>query len=655
MHKSGEPSLVDLCRVYGVQTVYRDVFGKVRRSPTTSLLRVLRSLGARIEGLSDVAQAYRSRVAQLESRVIEPVTVLFDGSVSLPIKLEKCGGGRVVCRLRLEGEEKVRAWVIDVKSQFKEGVLRAPFEIPYGYHRLEVEVGDSTQSSLVIAAPSKAYQPKRRVWGLFIPLYALHSRRSWGAGTYADLLKLVKWASKVGASFVGTTPLLPFSPSSTFDPSPYLPSTRVFWSDFYVDLADYLKLLDEGSRERLRRVVLAKRVEYEEILSLKRQIAAKLAQTALKSRNSRVMRYIKEHPEIEEYARFKAAREAEQEEGFEERFSQHLYLQALAHLQFEHVSRCAKRCGVSLYLDLPLGCSPEGYDAQRFSDLFVKDVSVGAPPDHFFPKGQNWSINPLHPEKIREAGYSYFIECVRHHMKHAGYLRLDHVMALHRLYWIPKGARSDEGVYVKYRAEEFYAIICLESHRHRCVVVGENLGTAPSYVNRALRRHGLLGCFILQLQHPQTLQQITPNTLAALNTHDMPTFKAYLSGLDIALRLKMGLIDEEQAAIEREQRKQQIEGLKRYLKDQGLLKEEHNLKELLAATLKLLALSKAKLLLISLEDLWLEEAVHNIPGTGVEAGNWRHRSELSLERIVKDSKVRALLKMVAEARRSASQ
>jgi 4-alpha-glucanotransferase len=187
------------------------------------------------------------------------------------------------------------------------------------------------------------------------------------------------------------------------------------------------------------------------------------------------------------------------------------------------------------------------------------------------------------------------------------------------------------------------------------VVVGENLGTVPSYVNRALRRHGLLGCFILQLQHPQALQQITPNTLAALNTHDMPTFKAYLSGLDIALRLKMGLIDEEQAAKEREQRKKQIKGLKRYLKDRGLLKEEHNLKELLAATLKLLALSKAKLLLISLEDLWLEEAIHNIPGTGVEAGNWRHRSELSLEKMVKDSGVRALLKMVAEARRSASQ
>ena len=634
-----------------MQMVYRDVFGKVRRPPTTSLLKVLRSLGAELEGLSDVARAYRARLAQLESRVIEPVIVLFDGSSSLPIKLEKCLGNKIVCRLRVEGEEKIREWVVDACSD--EGFsLRAPFEIPFGYHRLEVEVGDSTHRSLIIAAPSKAYQPKGRCWGLFIPLYALYSRRSWGAGTYKDLLDLVKWASKVGASFVGTTPLLPFKPSLPFDPSPYSPSTRLFWSDFYVDLntSSNQKLFDEESRMKLKKVVSAKRVEYEDIIQLKNQIAAKLAQKVLEHKNSRIVRYIRKHPELVEYARFKASKEADQREEVEKRVSRHLYLQALAHLQFEQVSRYAKKRGVGLYLDLPLGCSPEGYDAWRFSDVFVKDVTVGAPPDFFFPKGQNWGINPLHPEKIREAGYGYFIECVRHHMRHAAYLRLDHIMALHRLYWIPKGARSDEGVYVKYRAEEFYAIICLESHRHRCVVVGENLGTVPNYVNRALRRHGLLGCYILQLRHPQTLQQITPNTLAALNTHDMPSFKAYLRGLDISLRFKLKLIDEEQAVKERNQRRQQIKELKQYLKDQDLLKKEQTLKDVLAASLTLLALSKAKKLLINLEDLWLEEAIHNIPGTGVEAENWRHRSKLSLEEFMEDRRVRSLLKMVAEAR-----
>jgi len=634
-----------------VQMVYRDVFGKVRRPPTTSLLKVLRSLGAELEGLSDVARAYRARLAQLESRVIEPVIVLFDGSSSLPIKLEKCLGNKIVCRLRVEGEEKIREWVVDACSD--EGFsLRAPFEIPFGYHRLEVEVGDSTHRSLIIAAPSKAYQPKGRCWGLFIPLYALYSRRSWGAGTYKDLLDLVKWASKVGASFVGTTPLLPFKPSLPFDPSPYSPSTRLFWSDFYVDLntSSNQKLFDEESRMKLKKVVSAKRVEYEDIIQLKNQIAAKLAQKVLEHKNSRIVRYIRKHPELVEYARFKASKEADQREEVEKRVSRHLYLQALAHLQFEQVSRYAKKRGVGLYLDLPLGCSPEGYDAWRFSDVFVKDVTVGAPPDFFFPKGQNWGINPLHPEKIREVGYSYFIECIRHHMRHAAYLRLDHIMALHRLYWIPKGARSDEGVYVKYRAEEFYAIICLESHRHRCVVVGENLGTVPSYVNRALRRHGLLGCYILQLKPPSTLQQITSNTLASLNTHDMPSFKAYLMGVDIKLRLRVGLIDEEQAVKERNQRRQQIKELKQYLKDQDLLKKEQTLKDVLAASLTLLALSKAKKLLINLEDLWLEEAIHNIPGTGVEAENWRHRSKLSLEEFMEDRRVRSLLKMVAEAR-----
>ncbi len=651
MQNRRESSLANLCRIYGVQTVYRDVFGNVRRPPTTSLLKVLRSLGAELEGLSDVGRAYRARLAQLDFRVIEPVIVLFDGSSSLPIKLRKCLGNKIVCRLRVEGEEKIREWVVEARSD--EGFsLRAPFEIPFGYHRLEVEVGDTTHRSLIIAAPSKAYQPKGRDWGLFIPLYALHSRRSWGAGTFTDLLDLVKWASRVGASFVGTTPLLPFNPSLPFDPSPYSPSTRLFWSDFYVDLNTSFnpRWLDEESRMKLKKVVSAKRVEYEDIIQLKNQIAAKLAQKALKHKNSRIVRYIREHPEIVEYARFKASKEADQREEVEKRVSQHLYLQTLAHLQFEQVSRYAKKTGVGLYLDLPLGCSPEGYDAWRFRDVFVKDISVGAPPDFFFPKGQNWGINPLHPEKIREAGYSYFIECVRHHMRHAGYLRLDHIMALHRLYWIPKGARSDEGVYVKYRAEEFYAIICLESHRHRCVVVGENLGTVPSYVNKALRKHGLLGCYILQLRHPQTLQQITPNTLAALNTHDMPSFKAYLKGLDINLRLKLRLIDESQAAKERNQRRQQIKGLKQYLKDQDLLKKEHTLKDVLAASLKLLALSKAKMVLINLEDLWLEEAIHNIPGTGVEAGNWRHRSKLSLEKFMDDRRVRRLLKMVAEAR-----
>jgi len=647
--------LSDLCRVYGVQPYYRDVFGKVRRSPEASLIKVLRSLGARLEGLSDIASAYQDRLNQLKSRVIEPVIPLFDLDSLLPINLKDCSVDKIVCRLKLENETKIKEWVISSRDQYlRASVLRVPFSIPYGYHRLNVEVGDLTFSSLIISAPSKAYQPKDRVWGLFIPLYSLHTERSWGAGTYTDLMKLVDWASKVGAAFVGTTPLLPFSYSSPFDPSPYSPSTKLFWSDFYVDLSSITNLntLDDELKDKLRKVTTSKQVEYEDIIELKTRVAAEVSEKALTNRKGRLASYIREHPELKEYAEFRAAKEANNREEYKMKTKVYLFLQTLAHLQFEHLSHYARKKGVKLYLDLPLGCSPNGYDSSRFGSLFVRDVFVGAPPDFFFPKGQNWGINPLHPEKIREAGYSYFIECVRHHMRHAGYLRLDHIMAFHRLYWIPKGAGSDEGVYVKYRAEEFYAIISLESHRHKCAVVGENLGTVPSYVNRALRRHGLLECYILQLKPPSTLQRITSNTLASLNTHDMPSFKAYLMGVDIKLRLKAGLIDPKQAAEEIRWRRQQIKALRQCLKNYGLLREKHSIRDLLASSLKLLALSRARILLISLEDLWLEQAIHNMPGTGAEFGNWRHRSKLSLERFTRDKDVFRLLNMVNEARRS---
>ena len=643
--------------MYGVQEYYRDVFGKIRRSPTASLIKVLKSLSARFEELSDVTVAYQDRLDKLNSRVIEPVTALFDGDSLLPLNLKKYSGCKVVCRLSLEGEKKLREWVIRSRGQYVDATdLRVPFRMPYGYHKLEVEAEDSTFSSLIISAPSKAYQPRNKVWGLFIPLYALHTKRSWGAGTYADLMKLVNWASKVGAAFVGTTPLLPFAPSFPFDPSPYSPSTRLFWSDFYVDLSNISNpnALDDVLKDKLRKVATSKQVEYEDIIELKTRLVADAAEKVLESRKGRIAKYLREHPELREYAEFRAARQASNEEEYKEKTKAYLYLQALAHQQFEDLLNYAKKKGVKLYLDMPLGCNPDGYDATRFGSLFVKDVFVGAPPDFFFPRGQNWGINPMHPEKIREDGYRYFIECIRHHMRYASYLRLDHIMGLHRLYWIPKGAGSDEGVYVKYRAEEFYAILSLESHRHRCVVVGENLGTVPSYVDSAIKRHGLVSYYILQLKHPSTLQRIASNTLVSLNTHDMPSFKAYLMGVDIKSRLKMGLIDLEQAAEEIRQRRQRIKELRRCLRDSGLLREEHSKVDLLAGSLRLLALSRAKILLISLEDLWLEEAIHNIPGTGAEAKNWRHRSKLSLERLMKDKRVRTLLKMITEARRATS-
>ncbi|MEM3427109.1 MAG: 4-alpha-glucanotransferase [Nitrososphaerales archaeon] len=650
MHRQRKPTLTDLCRAYGVQIRYRDVFGRLRRPPLASLLKVLKALGARLDTLSDLENAYRYRLAQLESRLIEPVVVLFDGARSLPVKSNVDSCKRVECRLLLEGERRVKSWFAELKEN---RTLNLPFRIPFGYHRFEIAVEGLLSKALIISAPSKAYQLKSKIWGVYIPLYALYSKRSWGAGTYNDLLTLSRWVSKFGAGFVGTTPLLPLNPNHTFDPSPYTPFSKVFWSEFYVDLntPSNLRKLSHTLKERIKEVNASKKVDYENIIKIKELVAANLAEEAIENGDHTIKRYIKEHPELEEYARFRASKQASSNKEYEARFKQHLYLQTLAQLQLKHLASQTKKHGVKLYLDLPLGCSPDGYDAWRWSNIFVKDVYVGAPPDSFFPKGQNWGINPIHPEKIREEGYDYFIQCIQHHMRFAQILRLDHVMALHRLYWIPKGAGGDEGVYVEYNAEEFYAIISLESHRHRCAVIGENLGTVPNYINNAIQRHGLIGCFILQIKPLAALQNVSTNTLTALNTHDMPPFKAYLEGRDIKLRFKMGLIDKEQAENEITQRTHQIEELRQHLKTAKLLKKSQSEKDLLEAALKLLALSKAKILLVNLEDLWLEEEAHNIPGTGVEAGNWRKRAKFSIEQFTNDKDIAKLLNLLSEYRK----
>ena len=178
----------------------------------------------------------------------------------------------------------------------------------------------------------------------------------------------------------------------------------------------------------------------------------------------------------------------------------HLYDQWLAREQFQNLSAGARQRGLSLYLDFPLGVHGGGYDVWRGQAIFVREASSGAPPDELFGGGQDWHFPPLHPERLREQGYRYFIACLRHHLRHAGILRLDHVMGLHHLYWIPAGLPAAEGVYVRYRSEEFYAVLTLESRRSQSLIVGEDLGTVPGYVRRAMARHRIQRMYILPFE-----------------------------------------------------------------------------------------------------------------------------------------------------------
>jgi 4-alpha-glucanotransferase len=548
--------------------------------------------------------------------------------------------------------------------------LSLPDPLPLGYHQLRLELQGKSFESLLLSAPLKAYVPtgesQGRAWGVFIPLYALHSQRGWGSGDFSDLAALVDWVTGLGGGVVGTLPMLTAFLDEPFDPSPYAPASRLFWNEFYVDVTRVPELkrcpaaqavLESSAVQReleaLRSLSL---VDYRRQMAVKRTILAELAQcffAATTEQHASFQGFVQSHPAVEDYACFRAIgerlrapwpqwsqplRDGVCKEGdyHEEARRYHLYVQWLAHEQLKTLSEKARAQGPGLYLDLPLGVHLYGYDVWRERDAFAIDASGGAPPDAVFTKGQDWGFPPLHPEKIKKQGYRYLIAYLRHHLRHAGLLRIDHVMGLHRLFWVPKGLEAREGVYVRYPAEDLYAILSLESHRHQSWIVGENLGTVPSYVNATLARHRIHRMYVVQYELPsearRPLRAVPADSVASLNTHDMPPFAAFWQGLDIKDRLELGLMDEAGFQLEQQNHLALKEALLGFLQRKGWLKEsspddvQASLQAILKACLTHLAASPSRVVLINLEDLWLETLPQNVPATGEERPNWRRKA-----------------------------
>ena len=385
-------------------------------------------------------------------------------------------------------------------------------------------------------------------------------------------------------------------------------------------------------------------------------------------------RFLEAKPQLEDYARFRAVCERRRAPWLEwparmragtlrpgdydendRRY--HLYVQWLAHQQMGSVSARARRNRSGINLDLPIGAHPDGYDVWRERDAFALAASVGAPPDRVWTHGQNWGFPPLHPERIREQGYRYLVACLRHQMHYAAMLRIDHVLGLHRLFWIPKGAPAGEGAYVHYRAEELYAILCLESHRQRAAIVGENLGTVPPYVNSALARHGILKMFVVQYEVEggprRALERVPADALASINTHDMPPFAGWWEGRDIAERRALGLLDPAAARAAHKSRAARRELLAKHLRRAGWLRRTgRGVSEVFRACAGFLAASRAGALLLNLEDLWGETEPQNTPGTSSrERPNWRRPARYALEEFVRLPAVGSVFRSIRRLRR----
>ena len=711
---SGVPGLHELARLWGVQPFYFDVANERRAATPEAVLALVRALGAPVEGPADVRAALRQRRAESWRTACEPVHIAWDGR-PLPLELRLPAAraeARASCTLTLEDGD-ARVWTahlddLDVEADFElDGErfvakrLPLPSPLPPGYHRLRLEGVGADAQTLVISAPRRAYGPDAREWGVFLPLYALRSRRSLAIGDLTDLSDLARWTGALGGSAIGTLPLFAAFLDEPLEPSPYAPASRLFWNELYLDLelapglegceAARSILAAPEFRRAARREAGRELVDYRRVAALKRRVLEALA-TDFDVADPDFRRFAADRPRLEEYARFRAATRRQRApwpdwpatgrsgrlraadvDAQDVRY--HMYVQWAMDRQLGALARLGRDSGAGpderegaglrngedapraagLYLDIPLGVSRDGYDVWANRDLFPDGISAGAPPDALFSGGQDWGFPPMHPETLRRSGYRYFVDSLRTVMPFAGALRFDHVMSLHRLYWIPQGFGAREGTYVRYRPDEFYAILSLESHRHRTRIVGEDLGTVPQEVRAQMGRHHIGRMYVLQYEATPSrtppVSAVLEGSVASLNTHDMPPFAGFWQGTDIEDRRDLGLLDEAQTREEHRARAALREGLASFLTGGGWLEGATDEAAVSRAALAFLASSDAWLTLAGLEDLWGEIRPQNVPGTSGERPNWRRRARLSLDALRSDPRVEGTLRMIDAIRR----
>lgn len=502
-------------------------------------------------------------------------------------------------------------------------------------------------ATTVLSAPSAAWRrgEGNRSWGVSAQLAALRSARSRTFGDLRDLESTCRWLKSLGGDVVTLLPLLPTFNTPPAEPSPYSPVSRLFWSELLLDLGDAHH--PTPARERLDVVQAATEVR-----------------AALASRPAPDPAEV--DAELARYARFRGAQgklgrdwrswpaaarggalSPDQIDPDEERF--HLIAQTTARRQLHDLRGRLDGEGIRLGLDLTVGVHPDGYDTWSRQHLFASGMSVGAPPDRGFPSGQDWGFSPLLPTESRREGHRYLGACIRHLAALAGVLRVDHIMAWTRLYWIPHGMRLDQGTYVSYPAEELFALLTLESHQNRCEIVGENLGTVPPEIDAALPKRKIWGMYLAEFQdwHKEPAPNApTGQDVALVGTHDTPTFAGWLKGNDIGDRLQSGLLTEAEAPAVREERAAIVAGIRRQFE-----RSADDPRALLGELLEWLGRSESPLVMPWLEDLWLEDRGVNLPGTTSQARpNWQRPMGKLLDEVFADGEISGLARRLAQAR-----
>ncbi len=516
-----------------------------------------------------------------------------------------------------------------------------PPDLPIGYHRLRYD--ERSVETMVIQRPAAChFDPAMRIWGMAIQLYAARSAQSWGFGDLADLRRVARWSAELGAGAVLINPLSAAAPIIPQQASPYYPASRRFRNPLYlcvpeipgaVELSDSLQALaaDAQAMNRLRQL------DRDRVFRLKMQALERIWRAQLNDPDFDA--YCRQQGEDLivfatycvlaeqyggdwrtwpiEYRQSDSAVVARHREEHTERVRFHMWLQWLLDRQLARASHHAP-----LVQDLPIGVDPGGADAWQWQDVLAHGATVGAPPDQFNADGQDWCLPPFVPHRLKAAGFGPFIQTIRSALRYAGGLRIDHVMGLFRLFWIPESFGPQGGAYVRYPADELLAIVAVESHRAQAWIAGEDLGTVEPHVREQLHANRMLSYRLMWFEDGPP-RDYPPLSMAAITTHDLPTVAGLWSGADFAAQQRIGLRPSREG----------YEQLRQRLRNATGLGDGDSTLLAIRRAYEAMASAPSAVLVVNLEDAVAVEQRPNMPGTIEQWPNWSIALPEPLEQI----------------------
>ena len=586
--------LLELAEAYGFGTAYRASNGLITAPPESSFLKLLQALGLELDSdpSEETLRFYlEARRLDAATRPLPPCVVANEGE-ERHFNVHVHDGHPAHCWISLEDGGSRDAyqdenWAPPVTGPdgvvWGEATFHLPGDLPAGWHELHLESDDFTETCTLIVAPTQLETNQRYiqdpVWGVMAQLYSVRSEQSWGIGDFFDLGMLAEAVAAEGADYLLINPVHAAQPVPPVEDSPYLPTSRRFVNPIYISVEavpEYGRL-DAGARAEIAELAAplkamnrsAEPLRRNEIFAVKLQVLRELFYLSMEDEeraHSFELFTLDEGEGLADFGRWCAEaaavaassgagsphRHSGSDEDLEEATRFYMWLQFIADEQRRIAQEKALTAGmqIGIMTDLAVGIHPDGADAHTLRDVLVPDASVGAPPDQYSQQGQDWSQPPWDPRALAEAGYGPWRDLLRTVLRHSGGIRVDHVLGLFRLFWLPRADTPADGAYMNYDYEAMVGVLTLEAQRAGAVVVGEDLGTFEPWVQDVLRDKGILGTTVLWFEStppdnsPRPADQYRNLALTAVGTHDLPPTAGYMKGAHNALRHELGLVQE---------------------------------------------------------------------------------------------------------------